>query len=144
MIKIQHQKQNVVQSPARSSVNFANFEIRKFCLCFTMVVSQKLYLEAYVNNQYICLKNNSAQLYFILGKAELCLNFSSLLCDALIFIDFQKCTWLRLFPLGKSVNIRGIFSYTGKFKHSCATLVRVKCISCLCFLQNIFSHRPPL
>ena len=31
---------------------------------FTMVVYEKIYLEAYTNNQYICLKNNTAELYF--------------------------------------------------------------------------------
>ena len=37
-----------------------------------MVVHEKIYLEAYKNNnQYIYLKNNTSQLYFILGRAEL-------------------------------------------------------------------------
>ena len=41
----------------RSSVNSVFFEnIRNFWLSFMMVVYGKIYLEAYINNQYICLK----------------------------------------------------------------------------------------
>ena len=47
-----------------------------------MVVYEKIYFEAYRNNQYIWHKNNIAQLYFILGRAELRWNFSSWLRDA--------------------------------------------------------------
>ena len=47
-----------------------------------MVVYEKIYFEAYTNDQYISHKNNIAQLYFILGRAELRWNFSSLLRDA--------------------------------------------------------------
>ena len=36
-----------------------------------MVVYQKIYFEAYTNDQYIWHKNNIAELYFILGRAEL-------------------------------------------------------------------------
>ena len=47
-----------------------------------MVVYEKIYFEAYTNDQYIWHKNNIAQLYFILGRAELRWNFSSWLKDA--------------------------------------------------------------
>ena len=40
------------------------------------------YILTHMNNQYNWLKNNTSQLYFILGRAKLCLNFSSLLRDA--------------------------------------------------------------
>ena len=46
-----------------------------------MVVYEKIYFEAYRNDQYIWHKNNIAQLYFILGRAELRWNFSSWLRD---------------------------------------------------------------
>ena len=46
-----------------------------------MVVYQKIYFKAYTNDLYISHKNNIAQLYFILGRAELCWNFSSILKD---------------------------------------------------------------
>ena len=36
-----------------------------------MVVYEKKYFEAYTNDQYIRHKNNIAQLFFILGRAEL-------------------------------------------------------------------------
>ena len=37
---------------------------------------RKKYLEAYINDLYILLKNNTAQIYFISGRAELRWNFS--------------------------------------------------------------------
>ena len=37
-----------------------------------MVVYGKIYSEAQISNQYNGFKNNTAQLYFILGSAELC------------------------------------------------------------------------
>ena len=46
-----------------------------------MVVYQKIYFKAYTNDLYISHKNNIVQLYFILGRAELCWNFSSILKD---------------------------------------------------------------
>ena len=47
-----------------------------------MVVYEKIYFEAYTNDQYIWHKNNIAQLYFISGRAELHWKFSSWLRDA--------------------------------------------------------------
>ena len=44
-----------------------------------MVVYEKIYFKAYSNDLYISYKNNIAQLYFILGRAELRWNFSSIL-----------------------------------------------------------------
>ena len=55
--------------------------ISQFWLCFTMVVFEKIYFEAYRNDQYIWHKNNIAQLYFILWRAKLCWNFSRWLRD---------------------------------------------------------------
>ena len=48
----------------------------------TVVIYEKIYSEAYINNQYIWLKNSTAELYFIFGRASLGWNFSSLLRDA--------------------------------------------------------------
>ena len=45
-----------------------------------MAVYEKIYLEAYINNQYIWPKN-TVQLYFILGRVDLHYNFASLLSD---------------------------------------------------------------
>ena len=53
-----------------------------------MVVYEKIYFKAYTNDLCISYKNNIAQLYFILGRAELRWNFSSILKDILIFTDF--------------------------------------------------------
>ena len=44
-----------------------------------MVVYEKIYFKACTNGQYISHKNNVVQLYFILGRAELHWNFSSIL-----------------------------------------------------------------
>ena len=63
--------------PAGSSVNSTFFEeIRKFWLGFTIAVYEKIYFEAYINNQCIWYKNKTAQLYFMLEKIKLCWNFS--------------------------------------------------------------------
>ena len=37
----------------------------------TMGIYEKIYLETYINNQYIWLKKNTAQLYLILERADL-------------------------------------------------------------------------
>ena len=67
--------------PKESSGNSVFFEeIRKFLQwwsvriyfeTFINMVCEKIYLEAYINNQYICLKNNTVQLQFVLGRADL-------------------------------------------------------------------------
>ena len=43
-----------------------------------MVVYEKIYFEAYTNDQYIWHKNNIAQLYFILGESQATLEFFQL------------------------------------------------------------------
>ena len=53
-----------------SSVNSVFFkEINKFWLGFTMVVYDKIYLEAYINNKYICLKIILHNYYELLSDA---------------------------------------------------------------------------
>ena len=48
---------------------------------FIMVVYEKIYFKAYINDLYFSHKNNIAQLYFILPRAELRWKFSSILKD---------------------------------------------------------------
>ena len=60
-----------------------------------MVVYEKIYLKAYINNQNIWLKNNTAQIYFILGRASFHWNFSSLLRNATENQDFQQYAYLN-------------------------------------------------
>ena len=36
-----------------------------------MMSYERIYLEVYINNQYIWLKNNTTQLYFLLGRVDL-------------------------------------------------------------------------
>ena len=57
-----------------------------------MVVYEKIYFEAYINFQYIWHKNNIAQLYFILGTAEL--HFSSKPKDAPDIHRFSNRKWV--------------------------------------------------
>ena len=59
-----------------------------------MVVYEKIYFEAYTNDQYIWHKNNIAQLSFILGKAKLHWNFSSMPKDAPDIHRFSKKEWV--------------------------------------------------
>ena len=47
-----------------------------------MEVYEKIYFEAYTNDQYILHENNIVQLYFILWTLELHWSFSSSLRDA--------------------------------------------------------------
>ena len=47
-----------------------------------MVVYEKIYFEAFTHDQYIWHYKNIAQLYFILGTAELDWNYSSIPQDA--------------------------------------------------------------
>ena len=59
-----------------------------------MVVNEKIYFKAYTNDQYISHKNNIAQLYFILGRAELRSNFSNILNDGFDIHRFSNRKWV--------------------------------------------------
>ena len=59
-----------------------------------MVVNEKKYFEVYANDQYIWHKNNIAQLYFILGRAEVHWNFSSILKDGFDNHRFSNRKWV--------------------------------------------------
>ena len=48
-----------------------------------MVVYEKISFDAYTNNQYICLKNNIGELYFILVRADKRWHFSSISKDGI-------------------------------------------------------------
>ena len=80
---------------------------------------KKIYLEAdsHINNQYSYLKNNTAQLYFILGTADLDLHWKFFhiteKCPGYSQISKSVCGQDPL-PVEKSVNIRAILRYTGK------------------------------
>ena len=59
-----------LQRPAESTEEYDICEVfTSFCLSFTMMLYVKIYCEAYTNKEYICLRGNIAQLYFILGRA---------------------------------------------------------------------------
>ena len=59
-----------------------------------MVVYEKIYFKAYTNDLYISQKNNIAQLYLILGRAELRWNFSSILKDDFDIHRFSNKKWV--------------------------------------------------
>ena len=59
-----------------------------------MVVYEKIYFEAYTNDQYMWHKNNIAQLYLILGTTELHWNFSSILKDVTDIHRFSNRKWV--------------------------------------------------
>ena len=59
-----------------------------------MVVYEKIYFKAYTNDLYISHKNNIAQLFFILGRAELRWNFSSILKDGFDIHRFSNRKWV--------------------------------------------------
>ena len=68
---------------------------------------EKIYFEAYTNDKHIWHKNNIAQLYFILGRAKLCWNFSIVPKNAPDIHIFPNRKWvLTMRTSGKSVNIR--------------------------------------
>ena len=59
-----------------------------------MVVYEEIYFEAYTSDLYISHKNNIAQLYFILGRAELRWNLSSILKDVFDIHRFSNRKWV--------------------------------------------------
>ena len=61
---------------------------------FTMGIYEKIYLELYIDNQYIWFKTNTAQLYFTLGRAELHWNFSSIPNDGSDIHRFSNRKWV--------------------------------------------------
>ena len=59
-----------------------------------MMVYEEIYFKAYTNDLYISHKNNITQLHFILGRAELCWNFSSILKDLSDIHRFSNRKWV--------------------------------------------------
>ena len=58
------------------------------------MVHEKIYLEVEINNQYICLRNNIELLYFILGRAELRWNLSSIPYDGSDIYRYSNKKWV--------------------------------------------------
>ena len=53
-----------------------------------------LVLGAQLNKQLTCLRNNTAQLYFILGRADLCWKFCSIPKDGSDIDRFSNRKWV--------------------------------------------------
>ena len=111
-----------------------------------MVISEKIYLKAYIHNQYICLKNNIVQLYF--RETKLHLNFSSIPEDGSdIFTDFPTRSGSQPCALLDICEYHRYPSKMEKFKCSLALpnikyiIIQYyfwhKCIGYLCMLSNI-------
>ena len=104
------------------------------------------YLEAYINNQYISFKNNTVQLYFIIGKAKLYWKiFTVLKHDP----DIHRFSNNHVHGQ-KSVNIGCIPK-----KFQCSLVlpdvniivqyhIFLKEMFWLIFMLQIFSHKPPI
>ena len=103
---------------------------------FTIVVHEKICLEAYINNQYIWLIDNPAQLYFILGRTNVHCNFTAPLRDAPDIQRFPTAHMVKNpLPVGKFVNIRAILRYSGKCPCRSALInVKYNCAVDLLFL----------
>ena len=81
-------KQGFTGSPCR---NFSNFCLIRGVLQWW---SKRKYILKHTHGQYISHKNNIAQLYFILGTAELHCNFFSILKDAPDSHRFSNRKWV--------------------------------------------------
>ena len=73
-----------------------------------MVVCEKIYLASQINNQYIYLKNNIEQLYFILGRVELHWSFCSIPDDGSDIYTIPTGSVFYHVLCWKSLNIKGI------------------------------------
>ena len=77
-----------------------------------MVVYEKIYSETYINNENLCLKNNTAQLYFKLLRADLHWNVVQ-------FTDMMYPEAFRIFETQREVKtlfsmseMRTMFAYS--------------------------------
>ena len=92
---------------------------------------RKIYFKAYKYDLYISHKNNIAQLYFILGRAELHWNFPSILKDGFDIHRFSNS--LDHVQSWKSVNIRNIPKSTGKVPTNTPNLLK--------YLQGVLASK---
>ena len=103
-----------------------------------MVVYEKIYFEAYINDQYTWHKNNIAQLYFILGRAELRWNFSSWLRDASDIHRFPTLHMVNIHFLLENLWIsKPYLSILEKFQCSLA-LPNIKYNCAILFLYEMY------
>ena len=71
-------------------------------------------IEVQINMEYICLKNNTAQLYFVLGRVDLDFIFFSLLRDAPDIHKFPTMYMANTHFLLENLWISVFLRYTGK------------------------------
>ena len=103
-----------------------------------MVVYEKIYFKAYINDLYISHKNNIAQLYFILGRAELGWNFSSILMDGFDIHRFSNRKWvLTMCSVGNLWISEVSLSQLEKFQRSSA-LPNIKYNCAILFLCEMY------
>ena len=90
------------------------------------------------DDQYISYKNNIAQLHFILGRAELCWNFSSILKDGFDIHRFSKRKWvLTMCSVGNLWISEASLSQLEKFQCSSA-LPNIKYNCAILFLCQMY------
>ena len=103
-----------------------------------MVAYEKIYFKAYTNDLYISHKNNIAQLYFILGRAELRWNFSSMLKDGFDIHRFSNRKWvLTMCSVGNLWISEASLSKLEKFQCSSA-LPNIKYNCAILFLCEMY------
>ena len=115
--------QKCASSPCRNFNRFRVFfgHVSQFWLGFIMVVYQKMYFKAYTNDLHISHKYDIAQLYFILGRAELHWNFSSILKDDFDIHRFSNRKWvLTMCTVGNLWKSEASLSQLEKFRCSSA------------------------
>ena len=105
-------------------------------------------MEAQINNQYICHKNSTELLYFILGRVKLGWNFFQYTKDGSDIYRYSNRKWvLTLCFVGNLWISEASFSKVETFQH-CLALPNIKynspilfldkCIGYLLMLPNIF------
>ena len=90
------------------------WDIRKLRLGFTIVVYEIIILEALINNQYMCHKNNTGHLCLILGTANIHWIFSSTPKDGSDNERFSNRKWAMT------------MCYIGNLRISEASLIKLK------------------
>ena len=103
-----------------------------------MVDYEKIYFKAYTNDLYISYKNNIAQLYFILGGAELRQNFASMFKDGFDIHRFSNRKWvLAMCSVGNLWISEASLSQLEKFRCSLA-LPNIKYNCAILFLCQMY------
>ena len=111
------------------------WKIRQLWLYFTMVVYRRIYFEAWIDNEYNGLQNNTRELYFILGwaKRKLLWKFSSFHASDIHTHSLLKNLWISEPSFPNSKHSSALSNI--KYKYA---LLFLSQLYYLFMLQNIF------